>query len=154
MLAVQLALLAALCSVLATTLVASTGSSCLRAQHHRRTVPAADQCAHATRTPRVALLFLVKGDMPHERLWERWFNSIDSTVYTGCLPWGSAAPAGCTSRAGRSAIARQELYNVYIHSSPDYAGYPESSVFHGALCCCPKLLQLGFDTASTSSVQL
>ena len=82
--------------------------------------------------PRVALLFLVKGDMPHERLWERWFSSIDSTVYAGCVSQGSAAPAGCASRAGTSAIARQELYNVYVHSRHDYAGYPESSVFHGA----------------------
>ena len=128
------ALLAALWCVLAATQAASV-PSCLKAQHHLRTVPAADQCAYATRTPRVALLFLVKGDMPHERLWERWFRSIDSTVYAGCMPRGSAAPAGCTSRAGMNAIARQELFNVYVHSSPDHAGYPQSSVFHGALCC-------------------
>ncbi|KAK9834890.1 hypothetical protein WJX81_006802 [Elliptochloris bilobata] len=30
-----------------------------------------------------------------------------------------------------NAIARQELFNVYVHSSPDYPGYPEGSVFHG-----------------------
>ena len=132
--AAQTALLAALWCVLAATQAASA-SSCLRGQHHLRTVPAADQCAYATHTPRVALLFLVRGDMPHERLWERWFSSVDSTVYAGCVPRGSAMPAVCASRAGVDAIARQELYNVYIHSSPDYAGYPESSVFHGALCC-------------------
>lgn len=131
--AAQPALLAALWYVLATTRAISVVPSCLKASHHLRTVPAADECAYATRTPRVALLFLVKGYVPHERLWERWFRSIDSMVYAGCLPRGSAAPAGCASRAGRTVIARQELFNVYVHSSPDFAGYPDSSVFHGAL---------------------
>ena len=35
-----------------------------------------DQCAAALRMPKVALMFLTTGDMPHGKLWREWFESI------------------------------------------------------------------------------
>ena len=80
----------------------------------------------------MALLFLVKDTIPHESLWRRWFEEVDSLLYTGCMPQGSGVPAGCERKQRVDPIARQALYNVYVHSSVNYTGYPEDSVFHGA----------------------
>ena len=35
-----------------------------------------DQCAAALRMPKVALMFLTTGDMPHGKLWREWFEII------------------------------------------------------------------------------
>ena len=39
-----------------------------------------DQCAAALRMPKVALMFLTTGDMPHGKLWREWFESIAGGV--------------------------------------------------------------------------
>ncbi|XP_027123890.2 glycosyltransferase BC10 [Coffea arabica] len=54
------------------------------------------------RTPKVAFMFLVRGELPLARLWERFFKGHEG------------------------------LYSIYIHSSPSYNGtMPDGSVFHG-----------------------
>ncbi len=35
-----------------------------------------DDCAAALHLPKLALLFLTVGEMPHERLWSDWFASV------------------------------------------------------------------------------
>ncbi|XP_057770579.1 glycosyltransferase BC10-like [Salvia miltiorrhiza] len=54
------------------------------------------------RTPKVAFMFLAKGDLPLAPLWELFFRG------------------------------HQGLYSIYVHSQPSYKGaFPQGSVFHG-----------------------
>ncbi|CAN6248182.1 unnamed protein product [Urochloa humidicola] len=55
------------------------------------------------RKPKVAFLFLIRGEMPLRPLWEEFFRGHEG------------------------------LYSIYVHADPSYAGPapPEDSVFHG-----------------------
>lgn len=54
------------------------------------------------RTPKVAFMFLAKGDLPLAPLWELFFRG------------------------------HQGLFSIYVHSQPSYKGtFPQASVFHG-----------------------
>jgi hypothetical protein len=57
------------------------------------------------RVPKVALLFLARGDLPLRPLWEKFLAGHDG------------------------------LYSIYVHASPSYAGSPppSSSVFYGRM---------------------
>lgn len=109
---------------------AQSSPACVRPQHFR-TIPRADRCAYGVHAPKVALLFLVRGNMPHEALWRRWFEEVDSTVFSGCALRDSDKPATCYRKERSDPIARQELFSVFVHSSPDFPGYPDDSLFHG-----------------------
>ncbi|KAK1585716.1 hypothetical protein QYE76_037747 [Lolium multiflorum] len=54
--------------------------------------------------PKIAFLFLVRGDLPLRPLWDKFFEGHD------------------------------ELYSIYVHASPDYAGSPPAeSPFYGRM---------------------
>lgn len=54
------------------------------------------------RTPKVAFMFLAKGELPLAPLWEMFFKGHEG------------------------------FYSIYVHSQPSYKGrFPEHSVFHG-----------------------
>ncbi|PUZ48206.1 hypothetical protein GQ55_7G227300 [Panicum hallii var. hallii] len=54
------------------------------------------------RVPKVAFMFLVRGDLPLRPLWERFFEGHEG------------------------------LYSIYVHANPSYTGSPpRGSVFHG-----------------------
>ncbi|PWZ10398.1 hypothetical protein Zm00014a_040169 [Zea mays] len=56
------------------------------------------------RAPKVAFLFLARGDLPLRPLWEKFF------------------------------AGHQGLYSIYVHTDPSYAGSPpEDSVFYGRM---------------------
>ena len=40
----------------------------------------ADACAQLVGLPRVALMFLSRGDMPHEALWAQWFGDAEGML--------------------------------------------------------------------------
>ncbi|CAL5032819.1 unnamed protein product [Urochloa decumbens] len=65
--------------------------------------PKARTTPYRDRPPKVAFLFLVRGDMPLRPLWENFFRGHEG------------------------------LYSIYVHADPSYAGPPppEDSVFHG-----------------------
>jgi len=55
-----------------------------------------------SRVPKVAFLFLVRGELPLRPLWEKFFEG------------------------------HQGLYSIYVHAHPSYTGSPPAdSVFHG-----------------------
>ncbi|KAL4529546.1 hypothetical protein Ndes2437B_g08879 [Nannochloris sp. 'desiccata'] len=88
-----------------------------------------DACAEATHTPKVAILFLTRGNLFHEPSWKEWFRSA-----AGVLPAENAAlqntDAGrnlCSSNNSNinsihdtDIIASQHLFNVYIHAPPSF----------------------------------
>ena len=58
--------------------------------------------APGSRVPKVAFLFLVRGELPLRPLWEKFFQG------------------------------HQGLYSIYVHAHPSYTGSPPAdSVFHG-----------------------
>lgn len=76
--------------------------------------------------PKVALLFLSRGPMPHEALWLAWLEEA-----RGAVPAALAAEQCSRGPAGAAACAAAgELYAVHVHAPPGFS-YPEGS-FWGA----------------------
>ena len=109
----------------------------------------ADRCAHALHYPKVALLFLTMGEMPHEPLWRLWFEELGNLVYRGCDPDAVEASEDCKNAAQRIGaqrdghpIASQQLFNVYV---PNYLG---------VCCSCSALVPPGRQTESLHALQV
>ena len=78
------------------------------------------------------MMFLTRGDLPLEPVWERWFARAE-----GLLPASALRVGGCSAGAlGRlrgacgaaggpvnSPIRRQHLFNVYIHVGANDANF-------------------------------
>lgn len=102
------------------------------------------------RLPRVALLFLTRGPMPHERTWQAcmgWAQGqipLQAVHLSGvCDPSISAGgsiqqvlqacgrgrrgagtrSAGQEGRPAWEAILEQHLFSVYVHAPPDFPGW-------------------------------
>ena len=104
--------------VLCISAQASTRTACFRGHNHIRTVYIHDHCAHALHTPKVALLFLITGLLPHEELWRRWFYGIGSLAFTGCAGDYGEHFLECTQERDADPIGRQQLFTV-----PHYPAY-------------------------------
>ncbi|KAL4537779.1 hypothetical protein Ndes2437B_g08880 [Nannochloris sp. 'desiccata'] len=90
--------------------------------------------------PRIALLFLTKGEMHHEQTWKAWFDVAGyvlprAAVLEKCSQGLSGVEdvrAMCgtldsASSGGSDVIAAQMLFSIYIHAPPSFGGYvPES----------------------------
>jgi len=92
-----------------------------------------DTCAEATDTPKIALLFLTRGNLFHEPIWKEWFRSA-----AGVLPAKNAALQQnlvaesnlCNKRDSNNIntvhdtdiIRFQHLFNVYIHAPSSFNG--------------------------------
>ena len=91
--------------------------ACHKEHFHRRIVHTGSRCASALRAPKVAMLFLTRGDMPHERLWRRWFGELDSIAFRGCKQNSSADQfVECAlelEQQHNDPIARQHLFSVH-----------------------------------------
>ena len=85
----------------------------------------------------VALLFLVYGPLPQEKVWASWLEKVEGLVppsvacneeATQCLKHHSKG------KSARSVYDRQHLYTMYVHTKPDFdhhSAYPAGSIFHG-----------------------
>lgn len=110
-----------------------------------------DQCGALLQMPKVALMFLTRGPMPHEELWNRWLASAAGLVAVDCAsaslcsqtptngssiksnpqPSMQALKQACTlKRTAPNAYLQQHMFSIYIHPPPDFAGYDPSSVFY------------------------
>jgi hypothetical protein len=111
---------------------ASGGGAPACGTKRRRPPPAAPQarCAAATGVPKVALLLLTRGALPHEAAWALWFEAAGGEV-----PLSALRAGGCSARAyadvasacradpaAPSAIGNQHMFSVYVHTPPDFAG--------------------------------
>jgi hypothetical protein len=108
---------------------------------------APDACAAALELPQVALLFLTRGAMPHEAAWREWFRAAAGRAPAAALaaaacaggPRWEAARAACAGGADLTdpaadpldAIARQSLFDVWVHPPPTFPGFPPGSLFAG-----------------------
>ena len=109
-----------------------------------------DQCGAMLQMPKVALMFLTRGPMPHEELWNRWLASAAGLVAVDCASSSlcSQAPVNGSSasqpqpsmpalksacklqRTAQNGYLQQHMFSIYIHPPPDFEGYDPSSVFH------------------------
>ena len=99
-----------------------------------------DACDVALGGPKVALMFLTRGDLPHERVWARWLEDAADAVPLYCVAaaacgrgggWGEveALKKTCASTKER----RQRLFSLYVHAPPTFGGFGAESPFAGAL---------------------
>lgn len=111
-----------------------------------------DHCGAMLQMPKVALMFLTRGPMPHEELWNRWLASAAGLLAVDCAssslcsqtpmnsssnstaqrqPSMSALKQACTlKRTAQNGYLQQHMFSIYIHPPPDYTGYDPSSVFY------------------------
>lgn len=80
---------------------------------------------------KVALLFLTKGEMPHEATWRAWFKAAAGLMPREDAmrlcerppPWWTALHTACDRMAdGRDQLAKQALFSVYVHAPPSFEG--------------------------------
>lgn len=86
----------------------------------------------------MALLFLTRGTLFHEPTWELFFQQAEGLVpvdpfrRTACNATTAAATKKyCSLNRAPGAVDRQVLFNVYVHTSPSFPGFPAGSLFHG-----------------------
>ena len=85
--------------------------------------------------PQVALLFLVRGPQPHEQLWTQWLSNLDgmipANVQCNETAWACYKSALLPDVQRQSAYDKQQYFSIYVHTKPDYPGYPPGSIFSG-----------------------
>ncbi len=103
-------------------------------------------CDALLKIPKIALMFLTPGRLPHERVWRALIKGV-----TGAIPvpfvheysrngwFGSlrflrlrALQHACGQQASNrelSIVDRQFLFSVYVHHHPRFAGYRIHSMF-------------------------
>ena len=81
----------------------------------------------------VALLFLVRGPQPHEQLWTQWLSNLaemaPATVQCNETAWTCYKTVSNVPK--QSAYDKQQYYSLYVHTKPDFPGYPPGSIFAG-----------------------
>ncbi|KAK9842288.1 hypothetical protein WJX81_004782 [Elliptochloris bilobata] len=101
----------------------------------------ADACADALGQPKVALMFLTPGPMPHADVWATWLRASADLLRADCLAGRvcgeanraaalAAVQAACANSSA-GANAASQLFSVYVHPPPAFRGYPAGSVFRG-----------------------
>jgi len=110
-----------------------------------------DECADVFNVPKVALLFLTKGNLPHDSTWRLWLKSAEGVVPVQALSHGMCAldtgsehHAKVTEAAiacrkvniktiGDEEYQNQHLFSIYIHAPPTFKGFDPLSLWHGKL---------------------
>jgi len=97
------------------------------------------------RVPKVALLFLTRGPMPHESMWALWLEAAAGALpqelaYMICRQepsvWRTLEHTCGVLAAAPSVLNRQALFSVYVHASPNFEG--------GQLLCDEYECWIGF----------
>ena len=92
---------------------AAPDPACIAFHRHPRTVHSSDHCALALHSPKVALLFLTRGELPHEKLWRRWFEDLGSLAFSGCMVDRETDYfMKCTQERRADPISQQHLFSV------------------------------------------
>ncbi|CAL8469170.1 g8711 [Coccomyxa elongata] len=122
------------------------------------------QCASAVDAiPRIALMFLTRGELWHEGMWREWFRDAAGLVPADVIRASncssemfSSMAAWCSTKEPISdTIGAQHLYSVYVHTQPGFAGFPPTSLFHGTeLPVHVKATWGGFDLVDATKALL
>lgn len=117
-----------------------------------------DACDALLQIPKVAMLFLTPGALPHERLWREWLQGaasllpVPSVVAYARRGWGldrhrlAELQAVCTPLldAELPLSQRQHLFSLYVHTHPTFRGFRNFSMFSGHLIPKRIVAERGF----------
>ncbi|CAL5228886.1 g12101 [Coccomyxa viridis] len=103
---------------------------------------ATDGCSAALDIPKVAMMFLTRGEIHQEPLWKLWFQHLAGMVPVSALRIHDGCAADqigflqkvCGPAARGNVIQQQHLFNVYVHvgaNEVNFTGFPETSIFYG-----------------------
>lgn len=116
-----------------------------------RVIPDNATCSEILGVDKVALMFLTRGPMHHERTWRVWLEAAAGllprqAVLTaqeaacGDQTWAQMMAACAPSALSRHQVLGpsetapvQHLFNIYVHALPNFTGYEPGSVFEGKL---------------------
>lgn len=87
----------------------------------------------------VAIMFITKGDMPHESSWAAWLGAAkwlvpfqyakpDASFSETTLPRQSWLTSS-RLKTGQQQYTEQALFNMYVHAPPNHTGYAPDTVF-------------------------
>lgn len=60
---------------------------CVMSRSHLSIKRKHNHCALALRAPKVALLFLLVGEMLQKEVWVHWFSKVGATAFNACRGW-------------------------------------------------------------------
>jgi hypothetical protein len=94
--------------------------------------PTAADCGTVLQVPKVALLFLTVGPLPHHQTWEQWLKAArgwlpTDAVRAACDGPAALSPCRGTGRDTKHAAIRSDpldgqfLFSLYIHTPPNNA---------------------------------
>lgn len=108
-----------------------------------------DECADLLQIPKVALLFLAKGELFHEPSWRLWLKSVEGLVPSQVvsksicnanrglkseMTWSTTRKA-CVARSREqyqdAEYRNQHLFSIYVHVPPSFEGFDPQSLWHG-----------------------
>ncbi len=131
---------------LPTNPIISTPDEIASASYHHLH-PAVSPCDNLLHIPKVAMLFLTPGMLPHERLWREWLEGavdllpIPAVQAYARRGWSldrarlTHIQAACLPRAPIDLdiplVQRQHLFTLYVHTHPSFRGYRNFSMFAG-----------------------
>lgn len=80
--------------------------------------------------PRIALMFLTRGALWHEGMWQEWFRNAAGLVPADVIRAGncsgemfSSVASWCSVREPiADVIGAQHLFSVYVHTQPGFEG--------------------------------
>ena len=77
-------------------------------------------------------MFLVSGPMPHEAVWTRWLKAVEGKLPAAvlCNAGAMACLDAMPKDQSHPVLAAQYLYTMYVHTKPEFPGYPKGSLFH------------------------
>ena len=87
-------------------------------------------------------MFLVLGEMPHEALWTQWLEGVVDKLPArlACNPEALACFEALPKGVNNVVYESQAYYTIYMHTKPDFPGYPEGSLFYNRVI--PTLIQV------------
>ncbi|BDA44732.1 probable glycosyltransferase BC10 [Coccomyxa sp. Obi] len=85
--------------------------------------------------PKVALMFLVRGEVPLVEVWTQWIGNLAGRVPASilCDEELERCYRDMQERKGppKSVYDEQTFYSIYIHTKPHFPGYESGSIFDG-----------------------
>ena len=88
-------------------------------------------------------MFLVLGEMPHEAVWSQWLGGVAGKLPAklACNPEALACYEAMPRGVYNAVYESQVYYTMYMHTKPEFAGYPEDSLFYKRTI--PTLIAVG-----------
>ena len=92
-------------------------------------------------------MFLTRGVMYHEAIWDLWFRSAAGLLPVAALSAANCEPGllehlghSCGARAGGGALQQQHLFSVFVHVGANEEGFSGAQIVNAKLRCMFSLI--------------